>query len=253
MNERSEEPTKRVAVITGAASGIGRAVALALASRGATVVCADISGGREDTSSTIREAGGSSFAYELDVTSARSWSALIDRLRASEGRVDILGNVAGVLSGGPDTAIELSEDDWDRLMAVNLKGCWLGMRSTIPLMIEGGGGRIVSMSSLAAYKGQPNLLAYSTSKGGLIAMTQQAAVEYASSDVLINAIAPGVIETPILGDMTSEMKSVYADAHLIKRLGKAEEVAELFCYLVRPDTSMITGQTFRIDGGASIS
>lgn len=253
MTERSEEFAGRVAVVTGAASGIGRAVANALATRGATVVSADISSQRDVTVREIEERGGLAMSHELDVTSASSWSTLVDTVLDARGRIDILGNVAGVLAVGADTATDLTEDDWDRLMAVNLKGCWLGMRAVIPSMLRTGQGRIVSIASLAAYKGQPNLLAYSTSKGGLISMTQQAAVEYASADILVNAIAPGVIETPILGDMTSEMRSVYADAHLIKRLGTAEEVADLFCYLVHPNTSLITGQTFRIDGGASIA
>lgn len=253
MTPHSAELADRVAIVTGAASGIGRAVAHALGSRGATVVCADVSTRRAVTAAEIQDLGGTALDHELDVTSLSSWSALVSSVVASEGRLDVLGNVAGVLARGADTAVDLSEDDWDRLISVNLKGSWLGMRAVIPAMIDTGAGRIISIASLAAYKGQPNLLAYSTSKGGIVAMTQQVAVEYAHQNILVNAIAPGVIDTPILGDMTSEMKSVYADAHLIKRLGTPEEVAAMFCYLTHPDTSMVTGQTFRLDGGASTS
>lgn len=253
MIPKSDEFAGQVAIVTGAASGIGRAVAHALGARGATVVCADISTSRATTVGEILDMGGAALDHELDVTSSSSWSALVRSVLDSEGRVDVLGNIAGVLARGTDTAVDLSEDDWDKVIAVNLKGYWLGMRAVIPAMLINGCGRIVSVASLAAYKGQPNLLAYSTSKGGVIAMTQQAAVEYAPQNILINAIAPGVVETPILGEMTDEMKSVYADAHLIKRLGTPDEVAVMFCYLAHPNTTMVTGQTFRIDGGASIS
>lgn len=241
----------QVAVVTGAARGIGRAIAHAVAARGAVAVCADITS-PDETVAAIVEAGGVALPHRFDVRSSAQWSELANLVTEQYGGVDILANVAGVLAPGTDTATELDEDAWDLIISINLKGCWLGMRAVIPSMIERGGGRIVSLASLAAIKGQPGIFAYSTSKGGVVAMTQQAAVEYVDHGILVNAIAPGVVETPLLGDMTPEMRATYSDAHLIKRVGTVDDVAELFCYLVKPSTTFVTGQTFRLDGGASI-
>jgi NAD(P)-dependent dehydrogenase (short-subunit alcohol dehydrogenase family) len=240
--------------VTGAHQGIGAAIArrLGRAGSGFLVACADIQDASQ-TARAIEGSGGHGQAQRLDVTDPDAWTRLVDSMLDEHGRIDVLGNVAGLLARGADTAADLSLDDWDLVTGVNLKGVWLGMRAVLPTMVAAGSGRIVNISSLAAFKGQPNLLAYSTTKGGVVAMTQQAAVEYAGSGVRINAIAPGVVDTPILGDMTAEMKATYADAHLIKRLATADEVAALFEYLVGPDASFITGHTYRLDGGASIS
>ena len=252
-HDREVAPVQ-IAIVTGAHQGIGAAIARRLGHGGSgfVVTCVDV----QDASATARaieESGGHAQALRLDVTDPDAWATVVDSVLQRHGRIDVLGNVAGRLARGTDTAVDLSLDDWELVTGVNLKGVWLGMRAVLPAMVAAGSGRIVNISSLAAFKGQPNLLAYSTTKGGVVAMTQQAAVEYAVSGIRINAIAPGVVDTPILGDMTDEMKATYADAHLIKRLASADEVAALFEYLIGPDASFITGHTYRLDGGASIS
>jgi NAD(P)-dependent dehydrogenase (short-subunit alcohol dehydrogenase family) len=243
---------RRVAIVSGAHQGIGRAVACRLASAGYAVWCADIQNCR-DTIDSIRSAGGLADSAKLDTTNADDW-ARAQILIANAGKpADILVNVAGVLARGEDSIASLSESDWDFVNAVNLKGLWYGMRAALPAMINNRWGRIVNISSMAALKGQDNLMAYSTTKAGVIGMTQQAAVQYAHHGITINAVAPGVANTPILQSMTPELRAKYADNHLIKRLVEPSEIAALIAYLVSEEAGFVTGQTFRIDGGATIS
>lgn len=235
-----------IAVVTGAAQGIGRATAERLAAEGAHIACADI----QDTASTVKaieEAGGSAEVVALDIRSAGDWSAAVERL----DRVDFLANVAGVVSMiSADSVVGLTEEAWDNVLNTDLKGPWLGMRAVIPGMIDNGGGRIVNISSLAALRGLPNIASYSAAKGGVAALTRQAAFEYAEHNILINAIAPGTIDTPILGDITPEMKQANANSHLVRRLGRAEEIASMVAYFFR-EGSFLTGLTYPVDGGWS--
>lgn len=247
----AHELAGRVALVTGAGRGIGGSIARAVAARGAVAICADITGAG-DTVEAITATGGVAEDRTLDVRSLTQWDALVDDVTDAHGGIDILANVAGVLATGSDTAVDLTEDEWERVISINLKGCWLGMRAVIPAMIERGGGRIVSLASVAALKGQPDIFAYSASKGGVVAMTQQAAVQYVDHEIFVNAIAPGVVDTPLLGEMSAERRAAYSDAHLIKRLATVDDVAEMFCYLVRPSTTFVTGHTFPLDGGATI-
>lgn len=240
----------KVAVVTGAAQGIGRATALRLAAEGALVTCADI----KDTAETVALAekeGGQAVGVQLDVRRAADWEAGIAGVLERHGRVDLLANIAGIVNmQSEDTVVGLTEEAWENVLATDLKGVWLGMRAVIPSMIEAGGGRIVNISSLAALRGLPNLASYSAAKGGVIGLTQQAAFEYGPQNVLVNAIAPGTIDTPILGDITPEMKAANARAHIIDRLGLPEEIASMVAYLFR-EGRFVTGQVYPVDGGWS--
>lgn len=239
-----------VAFVTGATQGIGRATAERLAAEGAHVACADI----QETATTVKAivaAGGSAEEVSLDVRSAQSWTDAVGGVLDRRGRIDYLANVAGVVNMlSEDSVVGLTEEAWNNVLDTDLKGPWLGMRAVIPGMIRRGGGRIVNISSLAALRGLPNLAAYSAAKGGVAALTRQAAFEYAKENILINAIAPGTIDTPILGDITPEMKQANAAAHLIERLGRPEEIASMVAYFFR-EGSFLTGLTYPVDGGWS--
>ncbi|MFI5610251.1 SDR family NAD(P)-dependent oxidoreductase [Amycolatopsis sp. NPDC051903] len=242
--------TNTVALVTGAAQGIGRATAIRLAQDGSHVVCADI----QDCADTVRDIkadGGSGEGVVLDVRVAAAWADAVGDVLGRLGRIDYLANVAGVVNMiSEDSVVGLTEEAWDDVIGTDLKGPWLGMRAVIPGMIERGGGRIVNISSLAALRGLPNLASYSAAKGGVAALTRQAAFEYAERNILINAIAPGTIDTPILADITPEMKQANANAHLIRRLGRPEEIASMVAYFFR-EGSFLTGLVYAVDGGWS--
>lgn len=241
----------KVALITGAAQGIGQGCALRMAAEGATVVCADI----QDCATTVKQIaadGGRARAQVMDVRRASDWEATVGAVLAEHGRIDLLGNVAGVVNTlSPDTVVDLTEEGWSYVIDTDLKGVWLGMRAVIPVMIDQGGGRIVNISSLAALKGLPNLAAYSAAKGGVIGITQQAALEYSEHNVLVNAICPGTIDTPILQDITDEMREANANAHMIKRLGRPADIAGTMLHFFSDDGSFLTGLTSPVDGGWS--
>ncbi|WP_116997010.1 SDR family NAD(P)-dependent oxidoreductase [Desertimonas flava] len=242
----------KVGIVSGANQGIGRATALRWAEEGATVVCADI---KEEcrTHEEIEEKGGTAITVVMDVRVADDWRRLVETTVERFGTVDLLANVAGVVNMlSPDTVVGLTEEAWDNVVGTDLKGVWLGMRAVIPTMQANGGGRIVNISSLAALRGLPNLASYSAAKGGVIALTQQAAFEYGPDNILINAIAPGTIDTPILADITDEMRAANARAHIINRLGKPEEIAAMATFFCTADADFLTGLTYPVDGGWSV-
>lgn len=235
------------ALITGAGSGIGRGTALQCADQGMHVIAADIKNA-EITVQEIAAAGGSATAAVLDVRDAGAWGLLVEQTLAAHGRIDLLANIAGVVHA-IDTAADQTDDGWERVIAVNQTGTFYGMRAVLPSMIAAGGGSIVNVASVAGLVGMPNVFTYSATKGAIIAMSRQAAVEYAGTGVRINVICPGIIETPILGDITDELRAHCEAATPMRRLGKPDDIAAMLIQLARPESGFITGQVLSVDGG----
>jgi len=241
----------RTAIISGAAQGIGRACALRIASEGGSVVVADMQD-KQDTVEQIRAQGGQARHVVMDVRKRGDWQRTLSVTVDAFGKVDFLGNVAGVVNMiSEDTVVGLSDDGWDSVINTDLRGVWLGMQALIPHMQSNGGGKIVNISSLAALKGLENLASYSAAKAGVIGLTQQAALTYAPDNILINAICPGTIDTPILKDITPEMRKQNENSHMIKRLGMPAEIAGKMAYFFSDDGNFSTGLTECVDGGWS--
>jgi NAD(P)-dependent dehydrogenase (short-subunit alcohol dehydrogenase family) len=243
----------KVAIISGAVQGIGRACALRAAEEGAKVVVADI---QEDqgTVEEIRTRGGDAHHVVMDVRIRADWQRTLAETLDRFGTVDLLGNVAGVVNmKSEDTVVGLTDEGWDFVIDTDLRGVWLGMQAVIPHFQGNGGGKIVNISSLAALFGLEGLAAYSAAKGGVIGLTQQAAFTYAPDNITINAICPGTIDTPILQDITDEMREANANSHLIKRLGRPEDIAGMMAYFFSPDGDFCTGLSYPVDGGWSVN
>jgi NAD(P)-dependent dehydrogenase (short-subunit alcohol dehydrogenase family) len=240
----------KVALISGGVQGIGQACALRMAKEGAKVVIADLNDDAT-TYDQIRAEGGEAHQVQMDTRVREDWQRTVAETIEAFGPPDLLGNVAGVVNlKSEDSVLGLTDEGWDFVIDTDLRGVWLGMQATIPAMTENGGGRIVNISSLAALKGLTNLASYSAAKGGVIGLTQQAAQEYAKDNVLINAICPGTIDTPILKDITDEMREQNANSHMIKRLGKPSEVAGMMTYFFDPiDGAFQAGTIATVDGG----
>jgi NAD(P)-dependent dehydrogenase (short-subunit alcohol dehydrogenase family) len=239
----------KVAIITGAAQGIGKGCALRCAEEGATVVTVDLQAD-DSTAIAIESAGGVATHLVGDVRSAASWEYIVAEAKRLYGGVDLLGNVAGVVNlESPDTVVELTEDAWQTVIDTDLKGVWLGMRAVIPLMAERGEGCVVNISSLAALKGMFNLAAYSAAKGGVVSLTMQAAMEYAGAGVRVNCICPGNIDTPILESITPEMREEALQSHMLKRIGKPADIAACMVHFFSADGAFLTASILPVDGG----
>jgi len=251
---------EKVAIITGASSGIGRATALLFAREGAKVVVADnvVSGG-EETVSMIREAGGEACFIKTDVSIELDIKGMIEVALDDYGKLDILFNNAGIAEK-PAPTHETQVADWDRVISINLKGVFLGMKYAIPEMLKGGGGVIINTASLAGVKGVPYQPAYNASKAGVIQLTKTAALEYAAQNIRVNCILPGVIWTPMVetrakdnaGGDAEEGKKLFIARGLSPagRLGEPEEVAQAALFLACDDSSFINGVSLPLDSGA---
>jgi len=237
----------KVALVTGAASGIGRASALAFAREGASVVVADVdAAGGQETTKQIESNGGRASFVETDVSRSSDVEALVKHTLDTYGRLDIAHNNAGILGPRAITA-ECSEEDFDRVIAINLKGIFLCMRNELPQMVEQGAGAIVNTCSTSGVIASYALPAYTASKHGVAGLTKTAAVEYIRSGIRINAVCPGFIDTPLtqaLGGKAEGPKIVVP----IGRLGTPEEVAEAVIWLCSDAASYVTGHLLMVDG-----
>jgi NAD(P)-dependent dehydrogenase (short-subunit alcohol dehydrogenase family) len=242
----------KVALVTGGSSGIGRAAALAFAREGSRVVIADVLvEGSEETKRMIEQSGGEAIFVKADVSKAEQVEALIEKTVEAFGRLDCAFNNAGVGGVRARTA-KHEEDDWDRIMNINLKGVWLCMKYEIQQMLEQGGGVIVNTSSVAGLVGFDGTPAYVASKHGVVGLTKGAALEYAKSGIRVNAVCPGVIHTPMIDRTVSKlphMAEVYRTMHPIGRLGEPEEIAEAVVWLCSDAASFVTGHAMAVDGG----
>jgi NAD(P)-dependent dehydrogenase (short-subunit alcohol dehydrogenase family) len=242
----------KVALVTGGGSGIGRASALACAREGAKVVISDIAiAGGEETVRMVKAAGGEATFVEADASKATEVEVLINKVVETYGRLDCAFNNAGI-EGEIQQTTECSEENWDRVLAVNLKGVWLCMKYEIPVMLKQGSGAIVNTSSVAGLVGFQGLPAYVASKHGVAGLTKTAALEYAKSGIRVNAVCPGVINTPMVARLFSNQphwgETVQA-MEPVARMGKPEEVAEAVVWLCSDAASFVTGSAMAVDGG----
>jgi 2-hydroxycyclohexanecarboxyl-CoA dehydrogenase len=237
----------KVAVVTGGARGIGKAIATVLAARGAAVSVWDLNlEGAEKTVAEIHEAGGKAIAVAGDAADATAVAASAARTRGGLGPVTILVNNAGITAYEPFTSI--SESSWERMIGINLKGPFLVTRELVPDMLEAGWGRIVNISSSSAQTGAPAMAHYAASKGGVIGLTRALAIEYVDKGITVNHVPPGFIDTPLVRQGPVDVDAVAATMPM-KRAGQPEDVAYAVAYLASEEASYVTGQTLSTNGG----
>ncbi|OZI48953.1 SDR family oxidoreductase [Bordetella genomosp. 5] len=236
----------KVALVTGGAGGIGLAVCRRLRDEGARIVVGDI--GEERVATAAAELGDDAIGIFLDVADRHSWGAAKRAIDAQGWDVDIVVNVAGIVRDR--SLLKMSDAEWSAVIEVNLRGTWLGCQHAFLWMAERGWGRVVNVASTAIFGayGQAN---YSAAKAGIVGLTRTAALEGAKRGILVNAVAPGIVETSILADVPAEVRAGWQAKMPLKRTAKPEEIASVIAFLASDDASYMTGQTLVVDGGAT--
>ena len=242
----------KVALITGAGSGIGRASALVFAREGAKVALADIVvEGGEETGRMVKEAGGEAFFIKADVSNAADVEAMVNTVVETYGRIDCAYNNAGI-EGQLASTDEYAEDMFDKVIGINLTGVWLCMKYELPHMLKQGSGAIVNTASGAGLIGVAGMSAYVASKHGVVGLTKTAALEYAKSGIRVNAVCPGLIQTPMVERITNghpQLGEALVAAEPIGRTGRPEEIAESVVWMCSDAASFVTGHAMSVDGG----
>jgi NAD(P)-dependent dehydrogenase (short-subunit alcohol dehydrogenase family) len=248
----------KVCIITGAGSGMGRTASLMFAAEGAKVVVAEFSeAAGEETVRLVRDAGGEATFVKVDVSSEADAKAMVDHAVATYGRVDVLYNNAGIMPEEDHSVIDTSVEAWDRVMAVNVRGVFLGCKYAIPVMVEQGSGSVINISSFVALMGCSNPQdAYTASKGAVLALTKSLAVQFGPRGVRTNAICPGPVETPLLMDWLvkdEEAKRIRLARNPTGRFGKPEEIVHMGIYLASDESRWTNGAQLVVDGGITVN
>ncbi|UOE95651.1 SDR family NAD(P)-dependent oxidoreductase [Alkalihalobacillus sp. LMS39] len=241
----------KVAIITGASSGIGRATAFRFAEEGAKLMLTDIKVDEGvELQQTLTSAGYDAIFVKADVTNETEIEHVVNETVSHFGRINILFNNAGI-GNEEKRLIDMKSDEWDKVINVNLKSIFLGMKHVIPEMLKHTGGSIINTSSLLGIKGKKYVAPYNASKAGVITLTKNAALEYGQQNIRVNAIAPGVIDTPIIDEWKKhpEKWNIISKANALRRLGTPTEVANVVVFLASEEASFITGTTIMVDGG----
>ena len=244
----------KAALVTGGGSGIGRAASLGYSKEGARVTVADVNvEGGEETVQMIKEAGGDAILVHADVATSSGALEMVAKTVESFGRLDCAFNNAGV-SGGRERRLtaEYTEEDWDRVIGINLKGVWLSMKAEIPQMLAQGGGAIVNTASIMGLIAAPGSAAYIAAKHGVVGLTKAAALEYASDNIRVNAVCPGYIDTPMLQPTLAANEGFeerIVARHPVGRLGRPQEIAATVVWLSSDAASFVTGHSMVADGG----
>jgi NAD(P)-dependent dehydrogenase (short-subunit alcohol dehydrogenase family) len=242
--------SNKVAVITGGGSGIGFSAVELFLEEGAKVIAADIN--LEKTGQIATKYEGRFTGVEVDVSDSKSVKAMFDTVENKFGSLDILFNCAGIFPGDDGGVLDTPESTWDQVQNINLKGLWLCCKNGIPLMLRSGGGSIINVASFVSFVGAATAqVAYTASKGGVLALTREIAVEYARKNIRVNSICPGPIETPLLKELLSdEQRRQRRLVHIpMGRFGKSEEIAKAALFLASDDSSFVTGASLLVDGG----
>lgn len=244
----------KIALITGAGSGIGEAMAVLFAREGARVAAADVNEtAARHTAGLVTAAGGTALAIQVDVSSAAGVQQAVEQVVATFGRIDVLCNNAGI--GVAAVCHQTSEEDWDRTMAIDLKGVFLGSKYTIPYMLAQGGGVICNTSSVAGQVGVMNRAAYCAAKAGVLGLTKSIAIDYAEKGIRCNALLPGTVDSPWIGKILAQQADPVSERQRMEarqpvgRMGRPEEIAAAALYLCSDDGAFVTGSGLVIDGG----
>jgi 3-oxoacyl-[acyl-carrier protein] reductase len=239
----------RVAIVTGAAQGIGLAIAQRFVRAHASVAVVDINfAGAQDAAEEISREGGQAIAFTCDVADSNSVKNMVDAVLTTYSRIDILVNNAGI-GGGATPTQNVSDEHWNRVIGVDLTGVFYCCRAVLPHMVERGYGRIVNVASIAGKEGNPNMVPYSSAKAGVIGLTKALAKEVVKSNVLVNVITPGTIDTGLINELPPQQARYIIEKIPMGRIGTPEEVASLVHWLASEEASFSTGAVFDLSGG----